>query len=288
MKSLLKYSLVVALGFLFSYQANAQAFFGVYGGMNTAGIQLKDWKTNTDPYDLQPTFQSIRRLTFGVTCELPLSKYIYFQPEIAFTQKGGIMSIDSAYGDNFGAGLTVYQTVNNLDLNYVQLPLLFKVRMQLNNPKPLYPHEGTGKPFFFEFYLGPVINYLLIPRSNYSQTVTYTPAGATVPESSVKNVYSGKTQGGLKALDISAAVGGNIKWQASKKTFFYIDARYSMNFLNINDKALRNDYIDKEGNQRISYPTLKNSGNFALTLGITHTFTKRRYWNHPRMQNRRF
>jgi|GEM_PF-2206761 len=288
MKSLLKYSLVAAMGFLFSYQSNAQAFFGVYGGMNTAGLQLDNWKTNKDPFDLKPTFQSIRRLSFGVTCELPLSKYIYFQPELAFTQKGGIMSIDSGFSDITGSGTTIYQTVNNLDLNYLQLPLLFKVRMQLTNPRPLYPNEGTGRPIFFEFYLGPVINYLLIPRSNYSQTVTYTPAGATVPESTIKTVYTGKTQGGLKSIDISAAVGGNIKWQVSKKTFIYIDARYSLNFLNINDKALRNEYIDKDGNDKISYPTLKNSGNMALTLGITHTFTKRRHWNHPRMKKRRF
>ncbi len=286
MKSLFKLA-ILGMGLFFTYQANAQAFFGVYGGMNTAGLTLDEWKTNTDPMDPKPTLKSIRRLTFGLTCELPLSRYIFFQPELAWTNKGGIIYLDSGYADIFGAGSTTYKTVNNLDLHYVQLPLLMKVRWQLTNPKPIYPNEGSGKPLFFEFYLGPVINFLAIPRSNYSQTVTYTPAGQSEPESETKTVYKDATQGGLKKLDFSLALGGNFKYKLSKKTFIYLDARYSLNFMNINKSALRNDY-QKDGKDLISYPTLKNSGNLAITLGISTTFTKRRYWNHPRVKKRRF
>lgn len=287
MKSLFKLA-ILGMGFFFTYQANAQAFFGVYGGMNTAGLTLDEWKTNSDPLDPKPTLKSIRRLTFGLTCELPLSKYIYFQPELAWTNKGGIIHLDSGYEDIFGAGKTTYKTVNNLDLHYVQLPLLMKVRWQLTNPKPIYPNEGSGKPLFFEFYLGPVINFLAIPRSNYSQTTAYTPAGETVPESETKTVYKDATQAGLKKLDFSLALGGNFKYKLSKKTFIYLDARYSLNFMNINKTALRNDYLNKDGKMVIGYPTIKNSGNLAITLGVSTTFTKRRYWNHPRVKKRRF
>ncbi|HCS21699.1 MAG TPA: hypothetical protein DIW47_14265 [Bacteroidetes bacterium] len=285
MKSLFKLA-ILGMGIFFTHQTNAQAFFGVYGGMNTAGLNLDNWKTNTDPGDLKPTFKSIRRLTFGVTCELPLSRYIFFQPELAWTNKGGIMFIDSIYTDITGSGSTTYKTVNNLDLHYVQLPLLMKVRWKLTNPKPIYPNEGSGKPLYFEFYLGPVINFLAIPRSNYSQTSQHTPAGGT-PEEETKTVYKDATQGGLKKLDFSLALGGNFKYNLSKKTFIYLDARYSLNFMNINKSALRNEY-QKDGKDLISYPTLKNAGNLAITLGISTTFTKRRYWNHPRVNKRRF
>lgn len=288
MKSLFKLS-ILAMGIFFSYQSNAQAFFGVYGGMNTAGLQLSEWKTNSDGADLQPTFKSIRRLTFGVTCELPLSRYIFFQPELAWTTKGGIMSIDSATGDITGGGLTTYKTVNNLDLHYVQLPLLIKVRWKLTNPKPIYPNEGTGKPLYFEFYLGPVVNFLAMPRANYSQTTQHTPVVGP-PEEEKKTVYKGATQDGLKKLDFSLALGGNLKYTLTKKTFIYVGARYSLNFMNINKGALTNLVVNENDASKLdaSYPTLKNASNLAITLGISTTFTKRRYWNHPRMKKRRF
>src|SRR5690606_22992082 len=99
-------------------------------------------------------------------------------------------------------------------------------------------------------------------------------------ESEVKNVYNGSTQAGLKKLDFSVALGGNFKFQMSKKTFIYLDARYSLNFMNINKSALRNDYLNKDGKEVVSYPTLKNASNLTVTLGVSTTFTKRRYWNH--------
>lgn len=278
---------MLALGFVLNQQANAQAFFGLYGGVNTAGLNLDNWKTNSDPLDTKPTFESIRKLTFGFTCELPLSRYIIFQPELAWTMKGAIMSLDSGYSDITGSGQTTYKLVNNLDLHYVQLPLLIKWRIQLNDPQPLYPHEGTGKPWFLEFYAGPVVNFLAMAKTNYSYTETFIPAGATDPDYEVKKKFTG-SQTGLKRLDFSAAFGGNIRWRMNKKTFIFLDARYSLNFMNINKTMLRNDYLDTEGNEKVSYPTVKNAGNLALTVGFTHTFTKRRYWNHPRMKNRRF
>lgn len=289
MKSLFKLSILTAMGLFFTYQANAQAFFGIYGGMNTAGLEMSKWTTNADGFDTKPTFKSIRRLTFGATCELPLSRYFFFQPELAWTTKGGTMYIDSAYVDITGGGGTSYKTVNNLDLHYVQLPLLMKVRWQITNPRPLYPNENSGKPLFLEFYLGPVVNFLAIPRANYSQTTQYTPPGGT-PEAEKKTIYNGSTQAGLKKLDFSLALGGNIKWRVNKKTFIYIDGRYSLNFLNINESALVNTtYKDGDITKPIySYPVIKNAGNVAITLGVTRTFTQRRYWNHPRMKKRRF
>lgn len=286
MKSFYKLTLLLLLTAL-TTQARSQAFFGVYGGMNTAGLQLDNWKTNTDPADTKPTLESIRRLTFGVTGEIPLSRYFYLQAELAWTTKGGIINIDSGYSDILGGGNVTYKTVNNLDLHYLQLPILAKVRFQLTNPQPLYPNEGSGRPLFFEFYAGPVINFLAMPRANYSQTIHEQNALTNI-DTTYKVVYSGATQGGLKKLDFSVALGGNFKWKVSRKTYIYLDARYSLNFMNINKSALKNEYLNPEGATVTSYPTLKNAGNLAITIGITTTFTKRRYWNHPRVKNRRF
>lgn len=264
---------------------NAQAFWGVYGGMNTANLKLSDWKTPVDPFDQQPKITGIRRLTFGVICELPLSDYLFLQPELAFTQKGGILKIDSGYSDITGGGTLTYQTVNNLDLNYLQVPLLLKVRFQINNPQPLYPREGSGRPLFVELYAGPVFNYLISPSAKYSQTINEQNTLTNI-DTSYKIKTTG-TQKGLKSMDFSAALGANIKWRVNKKTYLYLDLRYSMNFMNINNTMLVYEYMDKD-NIKKNTPTLKNSGNLAVTFGINTTFTKRRYWDRQRMNNRRF
>ncbi len=269
-------------------QVSGQAFWGLYGGINTANVSMSGWKTNLDPADQQPTFEGIRRLTFGATCELPLTDYFFLQPELALTQKGTVMKIDSGYGDVMGSGLTQIKTVNNLTLNYIQVPILFKARLQLTNPRPLYPNEGNGKPLFVEFYLGPTINYLMNGHTEYYQTIRYQNNSMGSIDTSYKVGRTG-TQGGLKKFDLSATFGATFKWKASRKTYIYLDARYSMNFLNMNKQVLMNHYIDaKDGKEKYSYPTLKNAGNLAVTVGISTTFTKRRYWEHPRVKKRRF
>lgn len=269
-------------------QLNAQAFWGVYGGINNANVLLSDWKDNFDQNDQKPTFESIRRLSFGVNCELPLSKYFLFQPEIAFTQKGTVMKqIFADELSNVGLGNTYYNSVNNIDLNYLQVPLLMKVRWQLNNPKPLYPNEGTGRPWFLELYAGPTVNYLLMAKSNYSQTIAFQNAATNID--TAYKVVGSRNQTGLNKLDISATMGLNLKWKVSKKVYLWADARYNMNFININDSLLVNFIPNKEGTEGVRYiPTLKNAGNLSFTLGISTTFTKRRYWNHPRMNERKF
>ncbi len=287
MKKLYKSLILVLAAGLFSQSASAQAFWGIYGGINTANMSMGTWKPSSDPLDTKPTFEKIRRLTFGVTLELPFTDHFIFQPELAFTQKGTVLSVDSSYSDVLGGGTVTYQTVNNLDLNYLQLPLLAKFRFQLTNPKHIYPHENSGKPLFMELYGGPVINYLLNPRANYSRTVRNQNALTNI-DTVYKEKLVGK-QTGLKPLDVSFAVGANIKWRWNKKSYIYLDVRYSLNFLNVNDTALVNIYTnEKTGNLVAASPTLRNSGNLALTLGINTTFTKRRYWNHPRVKKRKF
>jgi hypothetical protein len=260
----------------------------LYGGINNANLTMGNWVVPQDPNDQKPQFEKIRRLTFGATCELPLSKYLFLQPEIAFTQKGTIMTLDSGYSDIGGSGSARYTTVNNLDLNYIQLPVLVKFRFQLTNPQKIYPHENSGRPLFMELYAGPVLNYLIAPKATYSQTVVETYPGSTNEFDEVYKIENTSTQNGLKSLDFSAALGANIKWKINRKTYLYLDARYSMNFMNINDTAFRYGYLDGNGNTKINTLSLKNSGNLALTVGITRTFTKRLYWDHPRQYKRRF
>lgn len=272
---------------MFNQSANGQAFWGLYGGINTANVSMGEWKASNDPTDTKPTFEKIRRLTFGASVELPFSDYFILQPEIAFTQKGTILSVDSGYADVLGGGSVTYKTVNNLDLNYIQIPILAKTRLQLTHPKPLYPHENSGKPLFMEFYLGPVFNYLLSPKAQYSQTIHEQNALTNV-DSTYKVKYSSK-QGGLKKIDISVALGANFKWKWTKKSYIYLDARYTLNFMNINDGALVNEYTDEDTGEPVyAQPSLKNAGNLAITIGISTTFTKRRYWNHPRVIKRKF
>jgi len=291
MKTLYKgiLSLILLAAISFGEKAQAQAFWGVYGGINTAGLNLGDWKTSTDPSDKEPGFEKIRRLTFGVNVELPFSDYFILQPELALSMKGGIVNIDSGYSDITGGGSVQYQTVNNLDLWYLSLPILAKTRLQLTNPRPLYPNEGTGKPLFVEFYAGPVFNYLLNPKADYTQTVREQNALTNV-DTAYKFSGSGK-QAGLKAIDISASLGATFKWKWGKKSYIWLDARYTLNFMDINkgQEFIYNIWTDAENNaQGYSVPSVKNASNLSITLGINTTFTKRRYWDHPRQIKRKF
>ncbi len=291
MKTLYKgiLSLILFVAISIGDKAHAQAFWGIYGGINTAGLNMGEWRTSADPSDTEPEFEKIRRLTFGVNVELPFSDYFILQPELALNMKGGIMSIDSGYADITGGGSIRYQTVNNLDLWYLSMPILFKTRLQLTNPQPLYPNEGTGKPLFLELYAGPVVNYLLNPKATYSQTIREQNALTNVDTAyKISNVAK---QEGLKAFDFSASLGASIKWKLSRKCYIWLDARYTLNFMNINkgDGFLVNNWVDTENNAvGRSVPSIKNAGNFSLTLGINTTFTKRRYWDHPRQINRKF
>ena len=265
--------------------AFAQAFWGFYAGTNSAGFQMKGYVNPKDPFDLQPKLEKINRITAGVTCELPLSKYFFLQPELSFVQRGGIVSWDTGFSDISGSGTTMYQTVNNIDLGYIQLPVLLKVRWQLTHPTPIYPHENSGKPWYLEFYAGPAFNYALLKKSNYSQTIHHVPIAGSDTSYKIKGTGTPK---GLKSMDLSAVMGLNIKWRFSRRAYLWAGARYSMNFFDINDTYIRLETLDKEGKDKIVYPTLKNTGNLSFQVGISTTFTKRRYWDHPRDKNRKF
>jgi len=272
---------------VFHKEAKSQAFFGIYGGLNQGNMSMKGYKPSIDPMDLSPKFENMRRLAFGVNCELPLSDYFIFQPEIGLVQRGSIVSRDTGYSDITGGGYANFQTVSNLTLNYVQVPLLIKWRIQLNNPKPIYPHENSAQPWFLDIYAGPAFNYLVTNKSVWSYTSTEIAVGATEDEAVIKQIKGEGAIKGLKAIDVSAMAGISLRWRPSKKWYIWLDGRYAMNFLDINDKFVSYQEL-KESNIVTRYPTLKNSGNMTFTVGVSTTFTKRRYWEHPRMKNRKF
>ncbi|MGZ7144829.1 hypothetical protein ACXWOO_10715, partial [Streptococcus pyogenes] len=71
-----------------------------------------------------------------------------------------------------------YQTkttsVDNIDLGYIEIPLLAKFSFQVTNPDAMYPFENSAKPLFVDFLIGPYIGYALTAKSSYSSTTTIT------------------------------------------------------------------------------------------------------------------
>lgn len=142
-------------------QENKSLFVGVKGGLSVPSLKAgetendwnKDYESRLGPY-------------FALVAEYRLSRYFYFQPELAYAAEGGRrggiqpMSIPEAYLKDFQTFFKtkkdyLYANLNSVSrLNYLQLPLLFKFQ---------YPIACQGRLQAF-VQAGPYIGYLLVSK----------------------------------------------------------------------------------------------------------------------------
>lgn len=149
------------ISFRTSGQNSSKLSFGLKGGLSIpslkAGETENDW--NRD-------YVSRQGLYVALVAEYRLSKYFYFQPELAYAAEGGKrntiqpMSIPAKYLDAFQLFFGtkqdyLYANLNSVSkLNYLQLPLLLKFQ---------YPIAFNGRLQAFA-QAGPYVGYLLVSK----------------------------------------------------------------------------------------------------------------------------
>lgn len=130
------------------------------------GLSIPSLKAGETENDWNKDYESRQGLYVALVAEYRLSKYFYFQPELAYAAEGGKrngiqpMSIPAEYLDIFQTVFKtqkdyLYANLNSVSkLNYLQLPLLFKFQ---------YPIAFNGRLQAF-VQAGPYLGYLLVSK----------------------------------------------------------------------------------------------------------------------------
>ncbi|MEM6318696.1 MAG: porin family protein, partial [Bacteroidota bacterium] len=108
MTSVRKFYLTLFACSFLTFSAVAQLSLGLRGGINVAEYSFKDNGTNLDQ-------ESITGFTFGGLLEIGLGGNIFLQPEFIYTQKG--------------SQLEVLNEENKFNVNYLDIPVLLKIKI---------------------------------------------------------------------------------------------------------------------------------------------------------------
>lgn len=105
-------SFLLAIFCLFASTTFAQVSFGLKGGTNLAEFSFKENGTNIDQ-------ESINGFTLGAVLEIGLGGNVFLQPEAVFIQKG--------------SELQVLNDENKFNVNYLDIPVLLKIKLLNSN-----------------------------------------------------------------------------------------------------------------------------------------------------------
>lgn len=274
--------LLLAISLISLSETTAQVEWGVAGGLNMAGLKGSAYETIAD--SSQPSFSNITRFRFGLFADIPLNNYWSFNPEIYYSVKGGVQSLDSFFNEqNISPGWNdVTQTVSNIDLNYIEIPLLMRFSTPLGNKRHLYPYENSGKPFYLDLFGGPYFSYMLSNNNDASYTLTRNSVGDTSEafNFSRKTKSSGAIET-INKIDFGIVAGMGVKWRFNRKSYLYLDLRYTLSMTNLNkgywDREVQ-DPADPTLAITVS-PKIQNTGTLSFALGYITNFSKRRYFN---------
>jgi hypothetical protein len=187
------------------FRADAQIAIGVKGGSMFSTFKGSD----ANQTKMSESFTVGAFVNFGGTI-------LSLQPEVLLTQKGATNVNET------------YNVRENFKINYLEVPLLFKVGLQLPG---IYPHV----------YIGPYYAHAL------SQTYSY----SDINGGTISSEYH---QMKIRPNDIGAVGGAGIDFHI-KRLFFTIDGRYGLGMRSIDGGA---DYVKRD---------IRN-GNFMIMGGI--------------------
>jgi len=200
---------------LLAHQSNAQSFI-VKGGFNLSKIYVADEDDSySDEYDMKPGFH------IGGAVEIPINQTFMFEPGIIFITKGVKMDDPD------------YEISSKVNLNYIDMPLLFKASTSNN--------EGLG----FYGAVGPYIGIGL----NGKGTTEY---GGEEESADIK-FGSDEDEDDLKRLDMGISVGGGIEFSS-----FQFGVSYDYGLMNI---ATYQDYGNKVKNRVLKFTLGYKIGN---------------------------
>jgi hypothetical protein len=268
----------------FANKVNAQVEWGIMGGMNNSNMSGS--KYGIIDASKRPKFSGISRYRVAIFMDMPINNYFSFSPELAYSVKGSVQKLDTIYTGvdpiNFVGYSEKREAVANIDLNYIEIPLLFRFSTPLGRPTSMYPYENSVHPWYLDFILGPHVSYLL--SSKNSQSITRTVSSDNDTSAAYNFAEKTKTNSALplvKKIDYGVVMGFGIKWRFNRKSYLYLDARYTMSFGNINGGYW--DQIVPQADDptkliKVS-PKVKNAGSLSISLGFITNFSKRRYFD---------
>lgn len=274
--------LLIAIGVASINTASAQVEWGVTAGFNMANMNGKDYKSIPD--SSRPKFSGITRIRVGLFADMPLNNYWSFNPGIAYSVKGGVQKLDSGYTElNIPPGWSdKYVTVSNFDFNYIEIPILFRFSTPLGRPTAMYPYENSVKPFYLDFFAGPHISYMLSSKSSSSYTLTRSSSDTTEEFNFSRKVKSEPELGKkVRKLDFGLELGVGFKWRFNRKSYLYLEGRYTLGFMNLN-KGYWDRFVQdpKDPTKTIKVqPKITNAGTAHVAIGFITNFSKRRYFN---------
>ncbi|MBN2789096.1 MAG: PorT family protein [Candidatus Delongbacteria bacterium] len=161
-----------------------KSFFGFKGGLNTA-IFSGD--------DVMDGLESQEFFNIGMFSVTNINKNIAFQIELNYSQKG-------AYAEDWDY-YTGLWTENNWLYDYMELPMILKISMPINNSSP-------------NFYLG--FSYGVLISATYDWTDEWGDSGE-IDMSDVVN-----------SSEASFIIGGGLDYVLNQKTLLLIDLRYTV------------------------------------------------------------
>ncbi|HYG15815.1 MAG TPA: porin family protein [Bacteroidia bacterium] len=270
-------------------KTNAQVEFGFIGGLNMANMKASGYKLVPD--SARPTFSGITRYRVGIFADMPLNNYFSLNPELAYSVKGSVQRLDTtASAIDFSGPPIAYTeknvSVSNFDLGYIELPVLFRFSTPLGRPSAMYPFENSVKPFYLDIFAGPYFGFLLMPKNESSTTITRSSDNDTSEAYNFSTkVKSNGTITQIGKIDYGAVAGLGFKWRFNRKSYLYLDVRYTMGFANLNKGYWDRIVADQSDPDPLKWkvvvesPKIKNTGTLTFSLGFITNFSKRRYFN---------
>lgn len=247
---------VLAAGMMFTAKAQENGF-GIRAGFNLSHAggdfkdYLKDWESG-DP-------KSKAGFNIGVIYDWGLTEHFYIQPGLYYTMKGA-KAKDSDSEEDYS-----WESKMNINLSYLELPVLASYRMNLTdnikwqiNAGPYFA-VGVGGKFKFESKESE-------DGESFTEKYDYKAFGSSsknagFDEDDEGNIVVHGVKGDLKKFDFGLSFGTGVSFDK-----FYVGIKYDLGLTNIADKdAEQYKKYTEDGKEDGSYK-IKN-GNFAISVG---------------------
>ena len=208
----LSYVLLGSL-FIMSLSTSVLAFEGVELGFKGGLLLAKaSGEISIDEFgDVE--FDSKAGLGLGAYMSINISKYFAIQPEILYMQKGG--QHDMSFEIDFGGQLISADVELDANLNYLEIPILAKVKV---------PTASSITPFFIA---GPAVAFNIDAEAEI--TVTATVDGYTESETGTEDIKDE-----ISDTDVGIIFGGGAEFDLGTVNLFF-DVRYNIGLLNVDD-----------------------------------------------------
>jgi len=209
--------LALALSSAFAQETS----FGLRYSLTFNNVDMKE-KSDTKSSDNATTIidnTATVGFKFGSVVNLGVSRFFYVQPGLMFSQKGG--EVNKSY---YGYGNYTYSDMDIYKLYYIELPVMFSLKIPAGNMLSLSLNAGP---------------YFALGLSGKTNTVSYVEGIDTEIAKKFNRAFS---KNNLRRFDSGLSIGGGIEFES-----IYVGTSYEFGFLDIarssNSNKAKNDVV---------------------------------------------